>query len=123
VVDGSRASLVVDGSTSVDKKMPPGFLVVDGAAAALLPPPLPPPPPLGLGPLMEKEGDVFSSNGCIATWRFWLLRGVSFSCRLCHYDGSFFLVLIVVRLRIVCMQLLNCELWLILVRLVLQGLH
>lgn len=75
-----RASLVVDGSTSVDKKMPPGFLVVDGAAAALLPPPPPPPPPLGLGPLMEKEGDVFSSNGCIATWRFWLLRGVSFSC-------------------------------------------
>ena len=48
-----RASLVVDGSNSVDKKMPPGFLVVDGSAAALFPPP-PPPPPLGLGPLMEK---------------------------------------------------------------------
>ena len=29
---------MVDGSNSVDKKMPPGFLVVDGSAAALFPP-------------------------------------------------------------------------------------
>lgn len=50
---------MVDGSTSVDKQIPPRCLVVDGAATAFLPPSPPPPPPLALGPLMEKREMCF----------------------------------------------------------------
>ena len=62
-----RASLVVDGSTSVDKKMPPGFLVVDGSAAALFPSTSTAATTSWSWTSNGKEGDVFSSNGRIAT--------------------------------------------------------